>query len=519
VRSLLNWLERLRQPKVLLLIAVVLFTEFVYFAIISVGKFDFRWPIQMLFYDQLADGMRQGNLYLPNGPHPQLIAQPNPYDPINMHWWNLDATYYKGRYYIYWGPFPAIIQLLGKKALGIQRTVGDQYLVFLFFSLMAVFSVPLVDRMARRLSSGIPPWLIGLCVLGLGLANPVTFLLASAGVYQAAIAGGQAFLFLGIIFAFDAVWETAHGERRTAWLLLAGIAWSMAIASRLSIILAVAPIVLITLVCTCVTEELRYRRFILDGLWVGTPIFLTILALLLYNKVRFDEWFEFGIKYQLSAFPYRADKSYILPNIDAYLFRAPLLECNFPYLYATLENGSGPILNALGKMPKGYFMREPTIGLLYVVPLVYAGPIALVAAWRRLGPGLFAGADAAQAGESRQRRAYIWFVVAMLLAALGPGYLDATIYTATMRYQSDFANGLILLSILGIFTWYGQLTVFPFWRWLRVSTTVLMVTVTVVCGVLLGYQGYMPYFKNHNPELHQKIVPALSFCGGRETHW
>lgn len=507
-----SWIDRWTRPKALMLLGVVLFVEFVYFAIISVGKFDLNWPIQMLFYDQLADGFRSGHLYLPRGPDPYLVAQSNPYDPAFMRWWNLDATYYKGRYYIYWGPFPAIIQAIGKNLLGITRIIGDQYLVFLFFSVMMIVSALLIRRMAHRLATGIPPWLIALCVLGVGLANPVTYLLASAGVYQAAIAGSQAFLFLGIVFAFDAVWESRHSQRRADLLVVAGIAWSMAIGCRISVSLAIAPIILFTILCTAATETKRWSRFVRDGFLVSTPIALTILALLYYNKLRFDEWFEFGVRYQLSAFPFRADKSYILPNIDAYLLREPALECNFPYIFATLRNGVGPITNHVG-MPNGYLLWEPVIGLLYVVPLSYAAPVAVVLAWRRVGKGLFCDAMSPFADESRHRRAYVWFVLSMIVAVIGPAYIPTTIYFATMRYLSDFTNAILFLSILGLFAWFGVRTSSRLYRQFRNAVAVAMITITAGIGVLLGYQGYMPYFKNHNPQLHNTIAPALSLCG------
>lgn len=509
---LVSWIRKFVKKKTLMLIGVLLFTEFVYFAVISVGKFNLTWPTQMLFYDQLADAFRLGQLHLPRGPDPYLVAQKNPYDPAFMRWWNLDATYYQGKYYIYWGPFPALIQAVGKSLLGIHKIIGDQYLVFLFFSLMALFGALLITRMAKRLATGVPPWLIAATTLGLALANPVTFLLASAGVYQAAISGSQAFLFLGILFAFDAVWEPTHGTRRVVSLLLAGVAWSMAIGCRISVVLAVAPIIFFTLVCTSCTEILRVRRFVRDGFWVSTPIAMTLFALLYYNKVRFDEWFEFGVRYMLSAFPFRSAKSYMFPNIESYLLRAPNLECNFPYLFATLSNGAGPISNRIG-LPKGYLLWEATIGMLYVVPLVYTAPIALIGALRRMGRGLFRGADSKFAAESRQRRAYVWFVVAMVAASIGPGLIPVTIYFATMRYLSDFTNAIIFLAILGLFAWYGRAASSRLHRVLRTSTVVLMVSITAICGVLLGYQGYLPYFKNHNPELHAKIAPALSLCG------
>lgn len=512
VEGLVNRLKSCTRPKVLMLIGVVLLTVFVYFAIISVGKFNLNWPIQMLFYDQLADGFRAGHLHIPRGPDPYLVAQKNPYDPAFMRWWNLDATYYQGKYYIYWGPFPAIIQAVGKSLLGIHRIIGDQYLVFLFFSLMMLHGTLLIRRMAQRLATGVPPWLVAACALGFGLANPVTYLLASAGVYQAAIAGSQAFLFLGILFAFDAVWEPQHGPRRVENLFYAGAAWSMAIGCRISVVLALVPIALFTIACTASTESSRLKRLVRDGLWLGTPMVLTIVGLLAYNKVRFDEWLEFGVRYQLSAFPFRASARYILPNLDAYLFRQPSLECSFPYLFATLSHGVGPFTRRFGS-PSGYLLWEPVIGMLYVVPLIYAAPAALVGAWRRCGTHLFCDKHSIYADESRHRRAYVWFVLSMLSAAIGCAYIPTTIYFATMRYLSDFTNAILFLSILGLFGWFGVRTSFRLHKALRVGVAVSMVVVTATCGVLLGYQGYLPYFKNHNPALHQRLAPALSLCG------
>jgi hypothetical protein len=182
-------------------------------------------------------------------------------------------------------------------------------------------------------------------------------------------------------------------------------------------------------------------------------------------------------------------------------------------LFATLKNRVGPITNLFGGPPKGYLAWEPVIGMLYVVPLVYTAPLALVGAWRRFGWHLFCDAGSIHADESRQRRAYIWFVLCMLVAALGSAYIPATIYFATMRYLSDFTNALLLLSVLGLFGWFGVRTSLRIHRGLRVFVAVTMIAVTASCGVLLGYQGYLPYFKNHNPALHNRIAPALSFCG------
>ena len=66
-------------------------------------------------------------------------------------------------------------------------------------------------------------------------ANHTPFEIATPGIYEAAIVGAQAFLLLGLLFAFDAVWRADAERPPPAWLLLAaGASWALSIGSRVS---------------------------------------------------------------------------------------------------------------------------------------------------------------------------------------------------------------------------------------------------------------------------------------------
>ena len=90
--------------------------------------------------------------------------------------------------------------------------------------------------MQRRLFPALPAFLVVLAVAVFAFANPTPYNLARAGVYEAAIVGGHAFLIAGLVFAFDAM--SALGRQRSR-LALAGVCWALALGCRASIAPAV----------------------------------------------------------------------------------------------------------------------------------------------------------------------------------------------------------------------------------------------------------------------------------------
>src|SRR5271170_3296922 len=61
-------------------------------------------------YARLADGFLHGQLSLPARPDPRLLVLTNPYDPKANAGLRLDdAVLFNGKYYIYWGPVPALL--------------------------------------------------------------------------------------------------------------------------------------------------------------------------------------------------------------------------------------------------------------------------------------------------------------------------------------------------------------------------------------------------------------------------
>ena len=96
------------------LFAYTLFTAFVLAgqtAFFLAGRLDGGRRVraqETFFTDQLATAFLRGQTSLSVTPAPLLALAPDPFDPKLKPLWYWDAALYQGRYYLYWGPAPAL---------------------------------------------------------------------------------------------------------------------------------------------------------------------------------------------------------------------------------------------------------------------------------------------------------------------------------------------------------------------------------------------------------------------------
>ena len=126
----------------------------------------------------------------------------------------------------------------------------------------------------------------------------------------------------------------------------------------------------------------------------------------------------------------------------------------------------------------------------------------------RSGPG---DATASSKAPFAAPQNWLWAALAIYLVGSAPLLF---LKVATMRYEHDFASGLLLIAIFG--SWRllaspasarGRRVVAWIYGGLAVST--------IVAGVLLGFTGYFDHFKRHNPDLYYALSDGLSLCRRR----
>jgi hypothetical protein len=459
-----------------------------------------RWPVYSTYFDLLGEGFRRGQLSLPIDPAPELLAAQNPYDRANGRYWLVDATLHDGKYYLYWGPLPPLLQAIAKTLLNIDKLIGDQYLLLFFSSLSALFGALLIEGLRRRMFSVVPRWVSACSILALAFANPVPYLLTSPAQYQVAIGAGQTFMLGGMLFAFLAVRDRDADSRRRRWLVLSGSCFGLALASRISLGGAAALVALFSVIASSSSSGSRLRSMLTNAIHTGVPALVCVALLLVYNKLRFDSFSEFGMSEQLSYFDFRVSKSYFFTNLYAYALTPFGLSCEFPYALQSWAQGPKGVASWV-PLDKTYLILEPISGFLSTVPISWLFPVPVLVA-------------AAHLRQVRRKAWQSYMFCTLSFAVLGSvsGALVLFVYSATMRYLADFIYGIVLLGVLGAFTWIATRRSERGRTWAGVGVASLCVA-TCVLGLLLGYQGYNSHFKSYNPELHRRLVDELSVCG------
>jgi hypothetical protein len=487
----------------------LLLAAFVYVFLGTCGTFR-HWQIYNAYFDLQAEGFRHGHLSIAASPSRELLSKANPRDWSYQNLWLFDVSLYRDKYYLYWGPFPAIVQALVKSALRIRGIIGDQYLVFGFFLSAATCGALILNRMARLLD--VPRTLLALGILAFAFANPAPYLVGNAGVYQAAVGAGQACLLAGVAMAFCAVWHAQSGHPQRLRLVWAGVAWALALASRVSLAPAIALLMMTTVLTTSLSSRWDWKRFVGEAASLGIPVACGFLALLLYNKARFDSWFEFGTSKQLTTYPFRFSPKYFAINAYSYLLKPYETSCRFPFVLEYWDIAARGIPASM-KVPDGYLLREPVVGLLRVVPCAWLLPIpvalTLGGAWTKVSG---ASGSKPEGLGGCPFHVYAFCTVSFAIAGTVTAVAQLGLYMATMRYLADVTSGLVLLGILGAWTLRAVLRDSA---WMRRAASGLsggLCIATIVFGLLLGYQGYGMNFHVYNPDLHTKIVRALSVC-------
>jgi hypothetical protein len=494
VRSIATWARTLNRKRVALVLTlwfVGLLSVLAYVFVISAGSFT-RWPSYNAYFDMYAEGFRAGHLHLLQEPPPALLAKQNPLDHTNVSMWLWDASLYRGHYYMYWGPAPAVLLAVGKTLLGVHTTVGDEVTAFLFTSGRAIFGLLLLDLSVRRLFPKTPVWLVVAGALVFALGNPALFVLGRSGPYEVAIVSAQCFLVAGLFFALRAVLASSNVAAACA---LASSSWALAIGSRGSLLPAVALLCVATLgALRFATPSLRLGR---PFIALALPPALMMLGLALYNYARFDSFTELGMNHQMSMRHFDTTALYAPSNVYSYLVRRLFYGCGFPFVTAPWYIGQAGLARWLALIP-GYYMDEPMAGVLNSCPWVFLGGLAVLVR-RKVG------------NQSIAPRVFCAVALAItstvtLLPALG-------LWFATMRYLLDVMSGATLLAAIGSFALWERITEKAAWVRLLVATPLLaLATYSVALGLLLGIQGYSGHFHRHNPDLYKAMQQKMSLC-------
>ena len=454
----------------------------------SAGRFP-AFPEFGNDYIHLGESFLHGQLSLLGQPSPQLKALQNPYDylqreNIPYHW---DASYYEGRYYLYWGPVPALVFAAAE---GLTRTqpsasvMVDLPYIGLGFMLLTIFL--LILRCFFPHASSLSPGLFTLMAL---VNLPFLFLLGNPQIYHTSIIFGQFFLILGLLG-----WVIYFISGKSAWLIIAGLGWGLAVGSRVNLAVSVA--IYLVFALAWMGRESGWRpSWTRDG-YLLIPLALCAIGLGAYNFARFGNPLETGQLYQLTIPVMHSSYfsiSYLPANLFIYLFYPIDLVAKFPFVKSALFDVS--MLPGWLSVPAAMSFDHNIFGVFSSAPELWL---------LGLGVPLFIQGERRAFQPPFSKRFYLFAMVA--IAGLGQFLFLMVFFFGAERYIPDFyipmvlGTSMLLWRMDEIFKSRGGIRVI---FWLIAAGLILW---TAGMGIFGGFGVPPQLFRSFNPVLYGRLA-------------
>lgn len=475
----------------------VIFVIYAWF--ITFGNFT-TWRNTTRYYTQLADAFSRGQLHVDADPGPALLAAEDPYSstsrpPFNDEVW--DMSLYKGKFYLYWGPVPAL--LITPIQFFTDAKVTDIYLVYSFFCGLLILNSLIILKLWRLFFATVPAWSVILSIFLSGLILPVLWSLNRPEVYQAAIGAGQFFLIGGVYFVISTFEDSPTIKKGK--LFLAGLFWACSVGSRAMNVLPIFfMVVLITLwILKTPKKPIHWTNYVQTFTALLVPLIAGAFAIGWYNWARFDSPFEFGLRYQITIHNLNQlmgqtfQPDYLLPNLYAYVFQPFEYISRFPFIQPITIAAFFEKLNMIA--PKIYFSGRMTGFFIY-------GPFLALA----LLP-LFSKVENTPNKDNTSPKHQLIFFINLLAISFAVNFISLLFFFfGQLRYSVDIISQITLLAILGYWEVIQlNLGKKSLWSKFIINLTHLLLIITIMTSILLSFSSETNRMEKMNPALMDKL--------------
>lgn len=252
-------------------------------------------------YEEMAESILHGHLYLEHDIDPLLLEMENPYDTVARNELNVkyrwDHAFYNGRYYMYFGIIPVLLIFLPFRFItGMNLTTYHATQVFVAFFICGIFAVfyLLAKKFFKNITFGLYLWLsIAFSIMS------IWYSVEAPAMYCTAITAGVCMEIWSMYFFIRAVWFEEREKKSIFYAFFGSLFGAMAFGCRPPIALAnlfVIPMLIIYLK----NHPINWKRIGQLAI-AASPYFIIAVLLMVYNYVRFDNPFEFGQTYQLTV--------------------------------------------------------------------------------------------------------------------------------------------------------------------------------------------------------------------------
>jgi hypothetical protein len=433
------------------------------------------WPAvsgaQGDYYNLLSHGFLDGETSMKVAVPEALINSEDPYDPekrprgVGLH----DATYYKGKYYLYFGAAPAVVLFVPFRLLtGHDLPASYANLIFVSVGLIAASTLWMSLRRRYFPQSGLVVALIG--VLAIGVCGMTMSVLRRPSIWELPISAGYAAAMLSWLFLYKGL----HSRSRAGWWALSGLSLGLAVGSRPVYIVGSVIFVLLPLWLWWRGRGAGRgftwpsRSWWTNTLTLGGVFSAVVIGLLAYNYARFGRIGEFGLSYQLTGINHAKttffSTSYMPFNGYIYYLAPAHLGRYFPFIQ----------LIRPPSMPEGYYGFEYPYGLITNMPLNALALLWPLAVFGRVG---------------QQRTVLLGFLLCCFVFCIGMCVTLAGFCTGAQRYMVDFAPSITFLAAVGLLAverWFQHVA--AVWRAVFKAGLGAVAGASVLFGVMASFQ-------------------------------
>lgn len=390
-------------------------------------------------YDELAQAILQGKLYIDNDDVPQsLIDMENPYDTTARSQQSLasgdsyrwDVAYFDGHYYVYFGIVPVLLMYLPFRAITdspFPSAVGVMAFAFIFC--IGVFM--LLDLICKKKFKNVSVGAYLLCCITFVNCCGAMFLVKRPDFYSVPIITSMAFVVWGLF-----CWLKAFDSAKYKNLLFASgsllMALSVGCRPQSALICALA----LPLFAGYLLSDgyIKTKKGLIDFFSLAAPVVVVASGIMVYNYIRFGSPFDFGSSYNLTTNDvtnrgFEWGRTGL--GLFTYLFQPPKITSVFPFIEAVDIK-----TNYIGKTIMEYcfggmITSLPFLWTLFLLP---------------------------KTKYNLKRRGLFVLTVFLILIGLAIVIADTQAGGLLQRYYSDFGYIFFLAATIIIFSYYEEKT-------------------------------------------------------------
>ncbi|MDR2591557.1 MAG: hypothetical protein LBC59_01970 [Chitinispirillales bacterium] len=317
-------------------------------------------PMNLQYNKYLVDALIAGKTNIDFGHPEKFLSAERPYDDV---WrfangyefgvdWAWDISYYKGKYYTYYGVVPVVLLYLPYKLI-TGNYLSHNSAIFVFTVITVIFLALLWRFLVKKYMPNARFAFYLLSFLALFFVSRLSDCLRVPNMWTIVIVAGLAFTVAGTFLLLKSIDKENINRLQ---LFFACLCLALAVGCRPNMVF----------VSIIVPAVLWKRRSWKLAMFILIPYIMVAVPICLYNYVRFDSIFEFGHRYCTGTS--NGTTGHLLNPLGKihrmfitftfYLFRLYGYSLHFPFVHPILANNL--VTSSLGFI----WIRDPGAGLI-----------------------------------------------------------------------------------------------------------------------------------------------------------